>query len=116
MNKTSLLEFIRSQGYASLVEIKGKLCGLQSFSFTTELIVGLDEMTYERRYCYEHLRDAAEALSAWDGNDHPGGPWIKCKGSGLDLLNPALGNGEGIWGEHAPHPRSNNTMRERSHA
>ena len=30
------------------------------------------------------------ALAAWDGEEHPGGPWIKCKGAGIDLLNPSF--------------------------
>lgn len=54
------------------------------------IVVGPDPMGYSRRYCYEHATEAKAALAAWNGRDHPGGPWIKCKGAGLDLLNPAL--------------------------
>ena len=32
----------------------------------------------------------AVALALWDGQGHPSGPWIKCKGAGVDLLNPSL--------------------------
>ena len=35
-------------------------------------------------------KDALRALLDWDGLGHPAGPWIKCKGAGIDLLNPAL--------------------------
>jgi hypothetical protein len=87
--------FLQSQGYASLSERGAKLCGLQSLMFTTGLVVGLEERGYERRYCFEHLRDAASALKQWDGSGHPPGPWIKCKGPGIDMLNPA-------FGEHYP--------------
>jgi len=52
------------------------------------VVVGLDAVGYQRRYCYEHAADARAALMAWDGNGHPSGPWIKCKGAGIDLLNP----------------------------
>ena len=34
--------------------------------------------------------DSQIALRAWDGEEHPGGPWMKCKGAGIDLLNPAF--------------------------
>ncbi len=45
---------------------------------------------YERRYCFEHEHQARDALLDWDGVDHPGGDWIKCKGIDIDLLNPNL--------------------------
>lgn len=45
---------------------------------------------YAGRYCYEHAHEARAALVAWDGVGHPPGPWIKCKGYGIDLLNPEL--------------------------
>jgi hypothetical protein len=55
------------------------------------LAVGLGWEGHGRRYCYEFTKDAIAALEAWDGKDHPGGPWIKCKGAGIDLLNPSFG-------------------------
>ena len=88
MNQEEFQRFLRSQGYVSLVKLNGKLCGLQSFIYTTGLIVGIDGITYERRYCYERLSEAAKALASWNGLNHPSGPWIKCKGVGIDLLNP----------------------------
>ncbi|MDQ7958953.1 MAG: hypothetical protein RET84_23760 [Pseudomonadota bacterium] len=69
---------------------QGQICALKDFVFTTGLMVGLDPIGYRLRYCYEHAREAREALAAWDGEGHPGGPWIKCKGAGIELLNPAL--------------------------
>lgn len=68
----------------------GQWCAVRRFNFTTAIVVGLDALAYSRRYCYEHAVDAETALAAWDGQDHPSGPWIKCKGAGIDLLNPAL--------------------------
>jgi hypothetical protein len=60
------------------------------FDYTTAVVVGLDPTGYRLRYCYEHRSDAQAAIKAWDGLGHPPGPWIKCKGGGVDLLNPNL--------------------------
>lgn len=68
----------------------GPQCAILPFVYTYAIVVGIRVEGYERRYCYEHAKDASEALKAWDGKGHPGGPWIKCKGSGIDLLNPNL--------------------------
>ena len=54
------------------------------------MLVGIDAIGYSLRYCYERAGEAEAALAAWDGQGHPGGPWIKCKGAGVELLNPAL--------------------------
>lgn len=66
----------------------GAVCGLYTFNFTTDLAVGLTPDGYDRPYCYAYKTAAAAALASWDGAGHPGGPWIKCKGAGIDLLNP----------------------------
>lgn len=68
----------------------GTWCALSRFNFTWALVVGLDESGYALRYCYEHQADASTALKSWNGIGHPSGPWIKCKGPGIDLLNPEL--------------------------
>jgi hypothetical protein len=49
---------------------------------------------YSYRYCYETEAQAREALQAWTDEEHPGGPWIKCKGFGRDILNPNFGTEE----------------------
>ena len=77
-------------GYTHLCTINGHICGLHSYLMTVGLVVGLDASTYERRYCFEHAEDALRALISWDGQGHPAGPWIKCKGSCGDMLNPML--------------------------
>jgi len=79
-----------ASGYTDLRVVDGVLCAVRRFNFTTAILVGLDPLGYERRYCYEHSADACAALAAWDGREHPPGPWIKCKGAGIDLLNPAF--------------------------
>jgi hypothetical protein len=75
-------------GYSDLRTFGREVCGLKRFSFTTAVIVGLAASGYQRGYCYEHDADAQTALLLWDGEGHPGGPWIKCKGAGIDLFNP----------------------------
>lgn len=66
----------------------GELAGLSTMTFTTALVVGLDDEGYRGRYCYELAADAEEALKGWDGNGDPSGPWIKFKGRGGDRLGP----------------------------
>ncbi|WP_285412941.1 hypothetical protein [Variovorax sp. efr-133-TYG-130] len=61
---------------------------MKQFNYTTAVVVGIDDLGYQRRYCYEHRADAQAALAAWNGCEHPSEPWIKCKGAGIDLLNP----------------------------
>jgi hypothetical protein len=91
MNDEPLLSLLHRQGYTSLRRLGGQLCGLKGYNFTCALVVGLDAQGYGRRYCYESGAEALEALGAWSGEGHPPGPWIKCKGAGIDLLNPAFG-------------------------
>ena len=84
------LEGLCAQGYTDVCVRDGILCAIKGFNFTTAIVVRLGPIDYERRYCFEHAEDARQALATWDGRHHPGGPWIKCKGAGIELLNPAL--------------------------
>lgn len=77
-----------ADGYSDILIVGGRVCGVKRFNFTTALVVGINEVTYERRYCYEHREHARAALLVWDGAEHPSGPWVKCKGAGIDLFNP----------------------------
>lgn len=85
----SLVAQLASHRYTNITKKAGAVCAIAPFLYTTGLVVGLNKLEYERRYCYEHETDARQALAAWDGIGHPGGPWIKCKGTGVDLINPA---------------------------
>jgi len=87
---STLMESLSANGYTDLRMLRGKLCAVKRFNFTTAIVVGMDVVGYERRYCYEHRVEAQAALLEWDGDGHPSGPWIKCKGAGVDLLNPAF--------------------------
>ena len=83
-----LAEMLSTSGYTDFCVRKEQVCAVKQFNFTTAIVVGLDDVGYQRRYCYEHRGDAQAALAVWDGREHPSGPWIKCKGAGIDLLNP----------------------------
>ena len=85
----ALTPMLLAAGCSDLRTLGQEVCGLKRFNFTTALVVGLDAAGYQRRYCYEHSADARAALLRWNGEGHPDGPWIKCKGAGIDLLNPA---------------------------
>lgn len=91
----NLRAFLESTGYTDLRVVQGKVCGLYPFAFTTGLVVGLDLVGYERRYCFENASDARTALEGWNGQDHPPGPWIKLKGvykgCMVDIVNPQFG-------------------------
>jgi len=90
--RPEFLAYLREQGYEALRTCGNSgLCAVKRFHFTWGLVVGMDFVSYDRRYCYEHKAEAIAALAAWSGDAHPGGPWIKCKGSSIDLLNPELG-------------------------
>lgn len=82
---------LEAQGYRQVTVRAGRVCAVKDFNFTTALLVGIDPIGYTLRYCYEHAREAAAALADWDGHGHPGGPWVKCKGAGVELLNPGFG-------------------------
>ncbi|PZQ77861.1 MAG: hypothetical protein DI563_02150 [Variovorax paradoxus] len=81
---------LEAQGYRQVVVRNCQVCAVKDFVFTTALLVGIDPIGYSLRYCYEHAGEAEAALAEWDGTGHPGGPWIKCKGAGVELLNPSL--------------------------
>lgn len=91
LSRTSpdLISMLLAAGYSDLRTLGREVCGIKRFDFTTAVVVGLDASGYQRRYCYEHDAVARAALLLWDGEGHPDGPWIKCKGAGIDLLNPA---------------------------
>ncbi len=82
-----LVARLNSEGYTRCIVLPtGELAGISSTLFTTGLFVGLDEMGWRTRFCYENKQDAIEALDKWDGKGDPPGPWIKEKPS--DRLGP----------------------------
>lgn len=82
------LHELESQGYFNIRNIPGRgICGLFRFIFTVGLCYGINEHGYIRRYCYSNLVDAISALEKWDGDNDPGGNWIKHKGN-FEYKNP----------------------------
>jgi hypothetical protein len=86
--KQKLIDFLESQGYYNLKEIPNVgLCGLYRFAFTTGLVIGLQPIGYNGRYCYPLHADAVKALNEWNGHGDPSGEWIKYKGVGGERSN-----------------------------
>lgn len=83
-----LVETLSALGYTDICVLHDQVCAVHQFLYTTAVVVGLGDAGYKRRYCFEYQVEARSALASWDGSDHPPGPWIKCKGPGIDLLNP----------------------------
>ena len=90
----ALLARLRSQGYDEFRYRKEKLCAIHSFIHTTAIVVGLSDLAYEHRYCFEHRNDAILALRRWKVERHPPGLWTKVKGlldsEPIDVLNPGF--------------------------
>lgn len=79
---------LEKEGYFNIKKIyKIGTCGLFKFAFTTGLVVGIDLLGYNGRYCYDNLADAVEGLENWDGVGDPEGNWIKYKGKGGERMN-----------------------------
>jgi hypothetical protein len=87
-----------AEGYFNIKQIPnhGSCANLQLL-FTTAVVVGLDAIGYDRRYCFHTAIEAIKSLNEWDGTiEHPGGNWIKCKGSCHELRNPNYKENEKI--------------------
>lgn len=65
----------------------GEWAALRKMLFTTGLFVGLDDMGWRTRFCYDKPEDASQALLNWSGFGDPPGPWIKEKGK-IERSNP----------------------------
>lgn len=92
--KSNLDNILKNEGYYEIKEIDGKgTCGLFRFMFTTGLVIGIDEIGYEGRYCYSTEREAIDAINSWKGLGDPPGLWIKYKGRTGERSNPNFSNG-----------------------
>lgn len=84
---SKLVAYLNSQGYSHVLKMPGgDLAGIADMIYTTGLVVGLTDVGYQRRYCYEKKQAAIDALLSWDGRGDPPGLWIKEKPS--DRLGP----------------------------
>lgn len=84
---TDLLNSLLEQGYIEVKEMDGVVVGLLPFAYTVGIVVNIDHTGYSRRYCYPKSSDAFKDFKEWGGKHHPKGNWIKCKGTGIDILN-----------------------------
>lgn len=85
MNKDDVIAL----GYDSPKEINGVWCGIARFAYMTGLVVGINRLSYQYRYCYHKYIEACSSLNHYeDTNEHPIGNWIKRKGLESDLSNP----------------------------
>lgn len=97
-----LLAELEANGYHTVAVIGDKIVGLHDYITTRGIVVGLDAIGYERRYCYQNRQEAAERFIEYAAggstHGHPGGNWIKLKGTyqgrPVDLLNPEWSRSE----------------------
>ena len=62
---------MEEQGYTELREVDGKVCGLFRFIFTWGVIINMDDIGYERRFCFDNYSFASKFLEEWDGVTEP---------------------------------------------
>lgn len=96
-----LAEWLIPQGYGPFkVMLDGSLAALNKFIFTTGLLTGVEwHNAYEHRWCYESWVEALLALSLFEGQGDPQGPWLKYKGIGPERHNPLMYERDerGLW-------------------
>jgi len=86
----ALMYKLQKEGYTQFkVGVEGRgLVGLRRFLYTTGLCYGLNEYSFEGRYCYENYADAKKAMDEWNGIGDPKDDlWIKHKGR-TEYSNP----------------------------
>ncbi len=89
MTTSEQLDRIKKENeFLDIKVMNGKVYALNRFIYTTGLLVGVNEHTYEHRYCYPNHADAREAFATWDGVGLAPGNWIKRKGSDGEMANP----------------------------
>lgn len=73
----SRVAYLATQGYTDLrVLPDGTIAGLVPLLFTTGLCMGLSEITWQKRYCFEAREDALSALQGLSSiEDEPAG-WV----------------------------------------
>lgn len=73
----TLVAYLATQGYTHVrVLPDGTIAGLVELMFTTGLCMGLNETSWQKRYCFEQRSDAMDALQGLTSlTDEPSG-WI----------------------------------------
>lgn len=66
--------FLKANGYTHLKETPHGIIGILPFMFTHGLVVGMDEIGYECRYCYHTLLECLGAYKDWEAKNWEGEP------------------------------------------
>ena len=67
------LQALEAQGYETLrVCGPSGLCAIKQFNSTWGVVVGMEPVSYDRRYCYERRDDAVGDWAAWELTIYPG--------------------------------------------
>ena len=86
-----MAEHFTDMGYAAVRQLPdGRWIGVMRFIYTVGLCVGLDDMGYRYRYCYQSYIHAVRDAERWDGQGDPPGLWLKLKGHPVrgDVMGP----------------------------
>jgi hypothetical protein len=79
-------------GYSNPTKVNGVWCATQDYITKRGIMVGVSEVGYDMRYCYQNRNEATAALASWKTTlQHPPGNWIKAKGRFLTEKNGELG-------------------------
>lgn len=87
----------------------GRIIGVHRLLFHWTMHVGIDNVGYEDRYCYNDVIDAMTDLANWTGDGDPPGRWHKHPGSGR-RRNPDTGF---IWHESEARDAKGNLIQRR---
>lgn len=82
--------YLETQGYFDLKEVDGKIIGLLKLMYTIAIVVDIDEIGYDYRYCYPY-RNAFHCIAAYKFfklDEEPFGNWAVRKGRDGDYRNP----------------------------
>jgi len=91
LNDVAILSSLENNGYQNITLLPtGEWAATLRMFYTTGLFVGLDEITYRTRFCFETEHDARAALLNWDGTGFPPGWWIKQKPE--EIIGPGAGD------------------------
>ena len=81
--KISFVDTLKSYGYYSIHKVetgpyKDQYIALNRFMYTVGLLVGINDIGYVKRFCYEHNIDAMAGIQEILSGKEPTG-WIKVK-------------------------------------
>lgn len=74
------LSSLERNGYYMIRQLPCGVTALRDYVHTTDIVVGIQGAAYRRRYSFDSPETAKRALSTWNGEGDPSGPWLKCKG------------------------------------